>query len=217
MTTVLPPPLGSPADTEHTFSRGGRELPLQVHEIGGVTDHGHLLIFGRPADNCLVRIHSRCLYGESLRSDDCDCGPELDKTLDMIQDAGAGVLIYLEQEGRGLGLLAKARGYRHSEQSGTDTFTSYEALGYPADARTYTGAAQSLYKLLVTLGIGRIQLLTNNPAKAAAVIDTGLTVTVVPLRTTALSERASDYLDAKRRHRHHWIPTDDAPWAPDLS
>ena len=72
MTTVLPPPLGSPADTEHTFSRGGRELPLQVHEIGGVTDHGHLLLFGRPADNCLVRIHSRCLYGESLGSDDCD-------------------------------------------------------------------------------------------------------------------------------------------------
>ncbi len=217
MTTALPPSLGPAGDTEHTFSRGGRDMLLQVHEIGGVTDHGHILVFGRPTENCLVRIHSRCLYGESLGSDDCDCGPELDKTLDLIQDAGAGVLVYLEQEGRGLGLLAKARGYRHSEQSGADTFTSYEALGYPADARTYTAAAESLYKLLVNLGIGRIQLLTNNPVKAAAVTGTGLAVTVLPLRTTVLSERAGNYLEAKRRHRHHWIPTDDAPWAPDPS
>ncbi|MQY22199.1 GTP cyclohydrolase II [Nocardia macrotermitis] len=217
MTTVLPPSLESPADTEHTFSRGGRALPLQVHEITGAPDHGHLLVFGHPTEHCLVRIHSRCLYGESLRSDDCDCGPELDKTLDLIQDAGAGIVVYLEQEGRGAGLLAKARGYRHSEQSGADTFTSYEALGYPADARDYTGAAESLHKLLADLGISAIQLLTNNPAKAAAVTRTGLAVTVVPLRTTALSERASDYLDAKRRHRRHWIPTDNAPWAPEHS
>ena len=69
----------------------------------------------------------------------------------------------------------------------------------------------------MNLGIGRIQLLTNNPVKAAAVTGTGLAVTVLPLRTTVLSERAGNYLEAKRRHRHHWIPTDDAPWAPDPS
>lgn len=217
MTPVLPPSAQCPADTEHTFSRGGRDMPLQVLEIGGETESGHILVFGRPAEDCLVRIHSRCLYGESLGSVDCDCGPELDKSLDLIQDAGAGVLVYLEQEGRGVGLLAKARGYRHSEQSGTDTFTSYQALGYPADARTYTEAATSLYKLLIGLGISRIQLLTNNPVKAAAVTATGLGVTVVPLRTTALSDRAAGYLDAKRSHRRHWIPTDDAPWAPEPS
>ncbi|MGY2060531.1 GTP cyclohydrolase, partial [Nocardia gipuzkoensis] len=88
-----------------------------------------------------------------------------------------------------------------------------EALGYPPDARTYHGAAQSLK----TLGLERIQLLTNNPLKAEAVRRVGIAVTVVPLRTTARSDSARSYLDAKRRLRRHWIPTDDAPWAPDTN
>ncbi|MGF6888101.1 GTP cyclohydrolase II [Nocardia sp. GAS34] len=210
--TVVPAP---GTGTEHTFNRHGREIPLRILEIGGDTDHGHLLVFGDPGPDCLVRIHSRCLYGESLGSDDCDCGPELDKALDMIQDAGAGVLIYLEQEGRGAGLLAKARGYRHSEQYGADTFASYEALGYPADARSYTVAVEHLRVLLDDLGVRAIQLLTNNPDKARAVREAGIAVSVLPLATAALSARASDYLEAKRRRRRHWIPTAEAPWAPE--
>ncbi|RDI63417.1 GTP cyclohydrolase II [Nocardia pseudobrasiliensis] len=211
MTTVLPDPAEHDTDTGHVFTRGGSPLPLRVSEVRDGIDHGYALIFGEPAEDCLVRIHSRCLYSESLGSDDCDCAAELEKSLDLIQQAGAGVVVYLEQEGRGLGLIAKARGYRHSQRSGEDSFTSYEALGFPPDARTYHGAAQSLK----ALGLNRIQLLTNNPLKAEAVRRADITVTVVPLRTAALSERARSYLDAKRRLRRHWIPTDDAPWAPE--
>lgn len=98
------------SDTQHYVSRKGRKLRLEVVDVGGNGEQGHVLIFGdQLPNNCLVRIHSRCLYGELLRSDDCDCAGELDMALDFIQDAGAGVLIYLEQEGRGAGLIVKAR------------------------------------------------------------------------------------------------------------
>ncbi|GAA5051165.1 GTP cyclohydrolase II [Nocardia callitridis] len=207
MTTVV----SDLVDTDHRFGRKGHDLRVRVRELNSDGERGHLLVFGAVTDGCLVRVHSRCLYGEALGSDDCDCGPELEKSLDLIQRAGAGVLIYLEQEGRGAGLIAKARGYRESELSGTDTFTSYEALGYPVDARTYSASARSL----VELGLRSVQLLTNNPAKVQALEQAGLTVTVVPLSTRALSDRARDYLEAKRRHRKHWIPTDEVPWAPD--
>ncbi|MGV9674251.1 GTP cyclohydrolase II [Nocardia sp. NPDC003482] len=215
MTVVLPGPTGASvpdhAPVTHPFGRKGGELAVQVSEIDDGTTRGHLLVFGEPGDTPFVRIHSRCLYGESLGSDDCDCADELDKALDIIQAAGGGVLIYLEQEGRGLGLLAKAHGYSYSARHGADTFASYEALGYPADARSYGGAADALKGL----GLTGIQLLTNNPLKVEAVRRAGIAVTVVPLRATAQSPRAAAYLDAKRRRRRHWIPTDDAPWAPD--
>ncbi|NQE71061.1 GTP cyclohydrolase II [Nocardia gamkensis] len=200
-----------PADTEHRFRRNGQDLRVRVVEVNGDGERGHLLLFGAVADGCLVRVHSRCLYGEALRSQDCDCGPELDKALDLIQAAGSGVLVYLEQEGRGAGLIAKALGYRESERSGADTFASYEALGYPADARTYVTTARAL----ADLGLRSVQLLTNNPAKVQALRQEGLRVTAVPLRTRALSERARDYLETKRTRRKHWIPTDAAPWALD--
>jgi 3,4-dihydroxy 2-butanone 4-phosphate synthase/GTP cyclohydrolase II len=200
-----------PADTEHRIRRNGQDLRVRVVEVNGDGERGHLLLFGAVADGCLVRVHSRCLYGEALRSQDCDCGPELDKALDLIQAAGSGVLVYLEQEGRGAGLIAKALGYRESERSGADTFASYEALGYPADARTYVTTARAL----ADLGLRSVQLLTNNPAKVEALRQEGLGVTAVPLRTRALSERARDYLEAKRTRLKHWIPTDAAPWALD--
>ncbi|MEV0032626.1 GTP cyclohydrolase II [Nocardia sp. NPDC050793] len=181
-------------------------IELPDHGDGG----GHILVFGDIGDGCLVRVHSRCLYGEALRSDDCDCGPELDKSLDMIQEAGGGVLVYLEQEGRGAGLLAKARGYLESEQSGEDTFTSYEKLGYPPDGRSYEQAARALFDVL---NLRTVQLLTNNPAKMHALREVGLAVQVVPLVTEALSQRAIEYLDAKRRRRQHWIPNGESPWS----
>lgn len=203
--TIVAVPTG---DTGHRFTRGGRDIRVRVQEVAGGAGDGHVLVFGEPADNCLVRVHSRCLYGEALGSQDCDCGPELAKALDRIQDEGAGVLVYLEQEGRGCGLVAKAHGYRESERSGADTFTSYERLGLPADARTYTHAATSL----LGLGLSRVRLLTNNPDKVAALTAAGIAVTAVPLATTPLSDRAAQYLEAKRQRRGHWIPTDTSSW-----
>ncbi|WP_216901012.1 GTP cyclohydrolase [Nocardia alni] len=194
------------AVTSHEFSRKGHRLRIEIAEVP--VGRGHLLIFGSIGDGCLVRIHSRCLYGESLGGDDCDCGSQLDQSLDLIAADGAGVLVYLEQEGRGYGLIAKARGNSESERTGLDTFASYESLGYDADARSYTEAAQALS----ILGLTSVQLLTNNPAKMRAVTAAGIGVTVVPIRTRPRTVRAQAYLDAERR-RGHWIPTDDPPWA----
>ncbi|WP_280422825.1 GTP cyclohydrolase II [Nocardia carnea] len=196
--------------TEHRFTRNGHESPLAVFAVDGRPELGHVLVFGRPADGCLVRIHSRCLYGEALDSQDCDCGPELRTSLDLIQEAGAGVLVYLEQEGRGAGLIAKALGYREAERTGADTFTAYRNLGYPEDSRSYAQAADSLRKL----GLTRVRLLTNNPDKVAAVRAANIAVTAEPLHTPPLSERAAAYLEAKRRHRGHWIPANQPGPAP---
>ncbi|WP_067839511.1 GTP cyclohydrolase II [Nocardia lijiangensis] len=196
-------------ETGHRLTRKGRDLRVRVLEIPGAGNGGHALVFGPIIDACLVRIHSRCLYGDALRSDDCDCGPELDLSMDMIQDAGCGVLVYLEQEGRGAGLVDKARGLRTSEVFGLDTFDSYERLGLCADTRSYEHAARAL----LDLGLRSVRLLTNNPDKVRALTDLGIAVTVVPLVTRPRSERARRYLDAKRRRRGHTIPADDESWS----
>ncbi|WP_280400256.1 GTP cyclohydrolase II [Nocardia carnea] len=198
--------------TGHRFSRNGHDIQLEVFAVDGGPSLGHVLVFGEPADGCLVRIHSRCLYGEALGSQDCDCGPELRTSLDLIQEAGAGVLVYLEQEGRGEGLIAKALGYRHAEHTGADTFTAYRELGFSADARSYAHAARSLR----TLGLTKVRLLTNNPDKVEALRAADIDVAPEPLHTAPLSERAAAYLEAKRRHRGHWIPPQD-PAAPVLT
>ncbi|MGY4101226.1 GTP cyclohydrolase II [Nocardia sp. R16R-3T] len=208
MTTAVPT-LG---ETAHRLTRKGQELQVRVMEVAGGAECGHVLVFGKVDDGCLVRVHSRCLYGEGLGSDDCDCGPELDKSLDLIWAEGSGVLVYLEQEGRGLGLIAKARGYRESQRSGADTFASYERLGFPVDSRSYVHAAKSLQDL----GLTRVRLLTNNPDKVAELSAAGLAVIMEPLLTPVLSARAAAYLDAKRRRRGHMIPVSDVPWAPDI-
>ncbi|MFI6957824.1 GTP cyclohydrolase II [Nocardia sp. NPDC050408] len=196
-------------ETGHRLTRRGRELQVGVVPIPHGVDGGHALVFGQAthgspviSDGCLVRIHSRCLYGDALRSDDCDCGPELDMAMDMIQNEGAGVLIYLEQEGRGAGLINKARGLQTSERFDIDTFTSYARLELSADSRSYELAAQCLRDL----GLTSVRLLTNNPDKVEPLEQAGLTVTRVPLHTWPRSERARKYLQAKRRHRGHQIP-----------
>ncbi|MFG1793457.1 GTP cyclohydrolase II [Nocardia sp. NPDC049149] len=202
-------PLSHLADTDHRVVRKDNGLRIRVSELDDAGERGHLLIFGDlTPEDCLVRIHSRCLYGEVLGSDDCDCGPELEAALDLMQRAGSGVLVYLEQEGRGAGLVNKARGYRHSERHALDSFTSYQELGYPVDARTYDAAARGLF----ALGLRSIQLLTNNPAKVDAVRAAGLDVVVLPMITPVRSARALAYLEAKRVHRGHMIPIADASW-----
>lgn len=166
---------------------------------------GHVLIFGEAEQhpNPLVRIHSRCLYGDALHSDDCDCGPELDLAMDLIQAEGAGVLAYLEQEGRGAGLVVKAMGLRLTEQHGLDTFASYSRLNQDADSRRYDQAADAL----AALGLRSVRLMTNNPAKVEE-LSKRFTVTSVPLLTRPRSERAVRYLEAKREvSRHELWPT----------
>ncbi|MBL1076945.1 GTP cyclohydrolase II [Nocardia sp. 2] len=188
------------ADTTHVFTRRRRDIRLSVVEVGN--NQGHALVFGDIGNDCLVRVHSRCLYGDALRSDDCDCGPELDASLDMIQAAGRGVLLYLEQEGRGAGLVGKARGYRVSQLEHLDTFSSYRKLGFSPDSRTYGEAARTLS----ALGLTSIRLLTNNPDKVGALESEGLRVQSVPLHILPPNRSVERYLAAKRQQRGHSLP-----------
>ncbi|MGW4356741.1 GTP cyclohydrolase II [Nocardia sp. NPDC004582] len=196
---VLPEP-------EHWLTRRGRELRVRVEMLDAAADSGCVLIFGDLADARargrapLVRLHSRCLYGDALESDDCDCGPELSLAMDLIQAAGVGVLVYLEQEGRGEGLLVKARGLRLSEDEGVDTFDSYERLGKTHDSRSFQAAACYLRD---TLKLTSVRLMTNSPHKIQALTDAGLAVGRVPLETPPRSDRARRYLEAKQRIRGH--------------
>ncbi|MFX0577061.1 GTP cyclohydrolase II [Nocardia nepalensis] len=190
------------AETGHRLTRKGREMQVRVLRIPDDVDGGHALLIGEVSNGCLVRIHSRCLYGDALQSEDCDCGPELERAMDLIQAEGAGILVYLEQEGRGAGLINKARGLRTSELCDLDTFDSYVKLGVSPDSRSYKRAADTLAQL----GLTSVRLLTNNPDKVRALRQADIEVEVEPLHTLPRSERARKYLEAKRIRRGHMIP-----------
>ena len=142
----------------------------------------------------LVRPHSECLTGDVLGSERCDCGPQLREAVERIADSG-GLLLYLRQEGRGIGLYAKLDAYA-LQDTGMDTYEANLALGHAEDERDYTVAAQ----MLRALDVKRIALLSNNPDKEEQLTSLGVTVTeVVPTRVHLSSANAS-YLAAKARH-----------------
>ena len=150
----------------------------------------------------LVRVHSECLTGEAFGSLKCECGPQLDTSLDLIARHG-GVVVYLRgHEGRGIGLVNKLRAYRLQED-GLDTFDANVALGLPADARDY-GAAVAI---LDDLGVPSIRLLTNNPEKVRQLEEHGIVVTErVPL-VVGETPQNRQYLDTKRDRMGHLLPT----------
>jgi GTP cyclohydrolase II len=127
----------------------------------------------------LTRVHSECLTGDALFSMRCDCGAQLEAALQRIAEEGRGVLLYLRQEGRGIGLMNKIRAYKLQDQ-GADTVEANERLGFGADMRDY-----SLCKVMLDhLGISRVQLMTNNPRKVAALAAEGIEVVQrLPLHT----------------------------------
>lgn len=125
----------------------------------------------------LARVHSECLTGDSLFSQRCDCGPQLEEALKRIADAGRGVLLYLRQEGRGVGLINKIRAYK-LQDAGADTVEANEQLGFAADMRRYDVCKP----MLDHFGVVQLRLMTNNPAKVAALQEMGVKVTErVPL------------------------------------
>ncbi len=119
----------------------------------------------------LVRIHSECLTGDALGSMRCDCGSQLQMAMRMISEAGCGAILYLRQEGRGIGLLNKIKAY-HLQDEGADTVEANERLGFGADLRDYSGCKE----MLEHLGINKVRLLTNNPRKVAALEELGIDV-----------------------------------------
>ncbi|MEJ6490655.1 GTP cyclohydrolase II [Leucobacter sp. USCH14] len=154
-----------------------------------------------PSGEALVRVHSECITGEAFGSLKCECGPQLDAALDRVQETG-GVVVYLRgQEGRGIGLANKLRAYQLQEQ-GVDTLDANLQLGFPADARDYTAAAE----ILSDLGIDRVRLLTNNPEKVQQLEAHGITVTErVPLLVGVTEENLA-YLAVKRDRMGHQLP-----------
>ena len=163
-------------------------------------EHLALLVGGDPARDPppLVRLHSECLTGDVLGSLKCDCGPQLHTALDAMAAAGGGVLLYLRQEGRGIGLLNKLRAYALQDQ-GFDTVDANLRLGFGVDERDFGIAA----RMLALLNIGRIRLLSNNPHKVAGLQATGVDVVErVPLQLPANPHNAH-YLATKRDRTGH--------------
>ena len=150
----------------------------------------------------LVRIHSQCLTGDVFGSLRCDCRQQLEMALAMIAQEGAGVLIYEQQEGRGIGLMAKLQAYE-LQDSGLDTVEANERLGFKADQRGFELPAE----ILKALGISRVRLLSNNPEKVAALERGGIEVTErVPCEVTA-SAHAEEYLKTKKEKLGHLFTT----------
>ena len=151
----------------------------------------------------LVRVHSECLTGDAFGSLRCDCGPQLERSLERVAAEG-GVVVYLRgHEGRGVGLLAKLKAYAEQDR-GADTVDAQLALGLPVDAREYAAAAA----ILRDLGVLRVRLLTNNPRKAQGLRDSGIDVVAVERLATAPTPDNDRYLRTKRDRMGHDLPID---------
>ena len=153
-----------------------------------------------PATPVLVRIHSECFTGDLLGSLRCDCGDQLRGAVAEIDKAGSGVLLYMAQEGRGIGLVNKLRAYELQDQ-GFDTIDANEQLGFDPDERIYQPAAE----ILKQLGISKVRLLTNNPRKVAALADGGIEVVERVPHTFPPNEHSERYLATKQSRGGHLL------------
>ena len=198
MPRLAPATIRTEVDLPLRFA-GGLATTARVFTFDGLADgREHLALrLGEPARPPLVRLHSECLTGDVLGSQRCDCGPQLVESVERITDVG-GFLLYLRQEGRGIGLYAKLEAYT-LQDVGLDTYDANLALGYDEDARDYTVAAQ----MLQALGVDKVALLSNNPDKAAQLDRLGVGVTEqVPTGVHVTSENAR-YLAAKAGRGRH--------------
>jgi GTP cyclohydrolase II len=176
----------------------GYRVPARVFSFDGLVDGREHLAFalGDRAELPLVRLHSECLTGDVFGSERCDCGPQLREAVEAIADAG-GFLLYLRQEGRGIGLYAKLEAYA-LQDTGLDTYEANVALGHGEDERDYLVAAQ----MLRALGVARVALLSNNPDKSRQLRELGVTVAERVPTGVHLSSGNARYLETKARHGH---------------
>ena len=198
------------------YRRKVDKLVEKVEEVDLPTDHGHFrlsmyksrvtglehlaLVKGKVDDGApvLVRVHSECFTGDVLGSERCDCGPQLHTAMEMVEREGRGAVLYMRQEGRGIGLENKLHAYRKQEE-GLDTVEANVALGFAPDLRDYGEGAQ----ILEDLGISKVQLMTNNPCKVKGL--DGYGIEIVERVPIVIPANAHDkrYLDTKREKMGH--------------
>lgn len=205
--TQQPPRKPSPRRLEH-FSEADLPTRRGVFRVIVFRERGpqkleHVaMVWGdiRGRDGVPTRIHSECLTSEVLGSLKCDCRAQLDAALDLIATGDRGVLLYLRQEGRGIGLGNKIRAYA-LQNEGANTYEANQKLGFPDDLRTYDTAAE----MLRTLDVRSVDLITNNPLKIAGLVDEGIPVRRrIPSRT-GHNPHNLDYLKTKRERSGHLI------------
>jgi len=189
-----PVPLEDVAESEFVVFRGGEGMRDQV-----------AVIIGRPnpAEPVYIRMHSACLTGDLFASLKCDCGDQLRGTVKRMAELGGGVLLYLDQEGRGNGIANKIRAYR-LQHAGYNTFDADEILGFDLDQRRFDFAAA----MMTQLGFSRVRLLTNNPAKVMALKEAGLEVVSIHRVGARPTSHNAGYLAAKRDLAGHMIEQD---------
>ena len=178
---------------------GNFRIRVTVDEDG----NEHCLVYAgdlQSADAPLIRIHSECLTGDAFSSMKCDCGPQLQASLKQIQEVGCGAVVYLRQEGRGIGLHSKIQAYALQDQ-GYDTLDANLALGLPADARTYGIAA----KMLKEAGVGKVRMMTNNPLKVRGLEENGIKVEFRLPHMSGVSVQNIDYLRTKNERMGHML------------
>ena len=189
-----PVPLEDVGNTEFVVFRGGEGMRDQVAVIVGDPD---------PNESVYVRIHSACLTGDLFASLKCDCGDQLRGTVKRMAKTGGGVLLYLDQEGRGSGIANKIRAYR-LQHAGYDTYEADEILGFDLDQRRFDFAAAMLREL----GFTSVRLMTNNPEKVAALREAGLNVASSHRVMGRSTEHNVSYLETKRDRAGHIIAKD---------
>ena len=165
----------------------------------------HLLLYlGELTDNSLLRIHSQCLTGDALYSLKCDCGSQLAKAMESIAKEGEGMIIYMAQEGRGIGLVNKIRAYELQDK-GLNTIEANEALGFAADERDYSYSKE----ILSSVGVSSVRLMTNNPAKIKGLEDVGIKVTERVSIEIEPNKHNEDYLKIKAEYMGHMLSDSD--------
>lgn len=155
-----------------------------------------------PMEPVLVRVHSECLTGDTFHSMHCDCGAQLDLAMQMIEKEGKGVILYMRQEGRGIGLANKIKAYKLQQEDGLDTVEANLELGFEDDLRDYGIGAQ----ILKEINVGHLRMLTNNPKKIIGLEGHGLHVTEqVPIEISVLHEKQKNYLHVKKEKMGHML------------
>lgn len=183
---------------EHVMLTVGLSVVDQHTDANGVLKQKNDALAERPIP--LVRIHSECLTGDAFSSLKCDCGPQLNTAMQAIQETGCGAILYLRQEGRGIGLTNKIRAYALQDQ-GHDTLDANLMLGLPADARVYDMCSP----MLAHVGVDAVRLITNNPHKVAYLTEHGIDVVErVPL-VVGVNDMNADYLATKRDRMGHLL------------